>query len=95
MFVLSFAVLRDGADEEEYDSKEEEEEEEEVPVDDFSLHEAIRHCQLVREVEDNILSKEKSDRSARASSQQEAPASKRKRFAKDSYFSDEEEECEG
>ena len=68
---------------------------EEVPVDDFSLHEAIRHCQLVREVEDNMLSKEKSDRSARASSQQEAPASKRKRFAKDSYFSDEEEECEG
>lgn len=77
--------------------EEEYEEEEERVEDDFSLHQAIRHCQLVREVEDNMLGKTSSSGgsgghsfASRDVGGEEAPAAKRPKLSEDSYFSDED-----
>ena len=72
----------DAAGAEEY----EEEEEEEVE-DDFSLHQAIRHCQLVREVEENMG---ESTAGARPDSEAGPPPAKRSKQSEESYFSDED-----
>ena len=69
------------------------EDEDEDVQDDFSLHQAIQHCQLVREVEKNLMQKSTGSTAASVDAREGddyAPPAKRRKEAEESYFSDED-----